>query len=355
MRTGKYLTPPLLFKRTLRSGEAQTFLEGAIYDENYRLVDHSQRLGLGIVSNDPPLLRYKSPLVEICDEQFFYLGHYLQHYGHFLLETMPMLSYLLSDQKSLAFFNEMPFGKVTQKFSYIEVNGKDEILVSIKTDNSLLKSICNLLDIDIKRIRINPSVPMRYSSSGKFIDSVHSSCIMSNFLVAPRPVYMEKKLIDKKPYRIVLNQLLSAVGSDLGVETNYHLQPEKVFIINEPKFFEKSIRDQVASFFESHGFNVVNPLDYSLSQQIWKFRKARVIAGFSGSSLHNSIFSESLERIIEIGREGMVKNNPNQAICADISEAELVFCEYGSYDEIKSRLISLIELSKGFLFFRVSD
>ena len=71
----------------------------------------------------------------------------------------------------------------------------------------------------------------------------------------------------------------------------------------------------------------------------------RVVAGFCGSSLHNSIFSEALELIIEIGREGMIKNNPNQKICADISGANIVFCEYGDVDKIKSKLIDMVRNS----------
>lgn len=344
MKKGKYLTPPLFFKREIRTGEDLSWIEGAVYDENYQLIDSSQRPCLSVISNDSPLLRHASPLLDFDKKEFYYLGHCCQQYGHFLLETMPMLSYLLEDLNSLGVFNDMPFGKAKYIFRNIDASCKKGFLATIETDNHLLKTVCKLLGVNTRRIRVNPHVPMRYSSSRKFefYDFKNSWCIKSNFLVPPRPIVMESELIDKNPYKTIIERLHHSARSDFGIEKSENHYLDKVFVINRPKFFDKGVLNQVVSFFEEHGFAVINPLDYSLHQQIFLFSQVRVIAGFCGSSLHNSIFSESLEIIIEIGREGMLQCNPNQKICADISGADILFCKYGSFEEIKSRLSSII-------------
>ena len=199
-----------------------------------------------------------------------------------------------------------------------------------------------MLNIDLSRININPTARKRFTGNGKFIEILDYICIKGNFIVPARPIVMEDKLIDVNPYKVVLNRLLQSVDFNNPKNISNNLL-EKVFILNEPKFFEKSVQDDIIAFFVQYGYTIINPLDYSLKEQINLFRKARVIAGFCGSSLHNSIFSESLEIIIEIGRKGMTHCNPNQKICADISGAGIFFCEYGKVDEIKSRLFDVIK------------
>ena len=327
-----------MVKRKLLNDSIQVLIEGAIYDKNFHLIETSQRLGSGVFLNDPPLLRCSSQKIKVInDREFFYLGNYFQQYGHFLLETLPMLSYLFEDRTSHAFFNELPFGKVTQKMGFSRTSDHYEIWARTKTNIDLMKASCKILGINLSRIHINKSAHMRYSQAGIFIDAAEETCIKADFKVVPRPIYMEEKLLDKYPYTVVVDQLLSSCES-----SEFNFMSNKLFIINEPKFFDISIRDEVVAFFSKKGFDVVNPLDYSLEQQVQIFSKARVIAGFSGSSLHNSIFSKSLDLIIEIGREGMSESNPNQQICADISAADLLFCRYGSSEQIKSELTGLI-------------
>ena len=347
LERGRYLTKPYFLKRDLDNGQQQVLIEGAIYDSNYKLIKASQRKGLGVIPNDASILRIDYPQHDLGEKEFLYLGNYFQQYGHFLLETLPMLSYLLGDNNSKAFFNEMPFGKIEQIRNIIKtpsLNHKTEVLVRYIPKAYLLKAFCKILDIDFSRIRINPTAQKRFTGTGQFIEILDYVCIKASFTVPPRPVYMEDRLLDRHPYKVLLNRLNSPACIEQFSSKNKNMF-EKVFIVNEPKFFDKSVQHQIILFFEQHGYTIINPLDYSLQEQINIFRMMRVVAGFCGSSLHNSIFSEDLELIIEIGREGMTQNNPNQKICSDISGAEIVFCEYGNADKIKSTLIDLVRNS----------
>ena len=345
MEHGRYLTTPYFYKRDLGNGQLQVLIEGAIYDSNCKLVKSSQRKGIGVIPNDANILRFDYPQHDLGEKEFLYLGNYFQQYGHFLLETLPMLTYLLENNDTKAFFNEMPFGKIEQiqrKLKTPMFSHKSEVLVKYLPKDYLLKSFCKMLDIDYSRISINPTAKKRFTDTGEFIDILDYICIKASFAVPSRPIYMEDRLLDKHPYKVILNRLNISAHIDNFSSENKNIF-EKVFVVNEPKFFDKSVQHQIILFFEQHGFAIVNPLDYSLKEQVNIFKMVRVVAGFCGSSLHNTIFSEALELIIEIGRQGMTKNNPNQIICANISDSDIVFCEYGNAEKIKSSLIDLIK------------
>jgi len=57
-------------------------------------------------------------------------------------------------------------------------------------------------------------------------------------------------------------------------------------------------RDDVEALFQRSGYTIFLPEQYSVAEQIAVFRQARVIAGESGSGLHNSIFMQPARRMI---------------------------------------------------------
>ena len=60
---------------------------------------------------------------------------------------------------------------------------------------------------------------------------------------------------------------------------------------------------------------------------------ADIIAGFSGSALHNSIFSQTSSTVIELCDERLQNNtHPNQEICAKIAENRLETIPYTPKD-----------------------
>jgi capsular polysaccharide biosynthesis protein len=57
-------------------------------------------------------------------------------------------------------------------------------------------------------------------------------------------------------------------------------------------------RDDVEAVFALAGYRIFSPEQYSVAEQIAVFRQARVVAGESGSGLHNSIFMQPDGRVI---------------------------------------------------------
>lgn len=76
----------------------------------------------------------------------------------------------------------------------------------------------------------------------------------------------------------------------------------------------------VEKLFEQAGFTVVYPEELSFSEQLGLFQQVTVLAGSSGSALHNSLFMSSEAKLIELGdpRHGGDRA-PTQSLCDVIS------------------------------------
>jgi capsular polysaccharide biosynthesis protein len=61
--------------------------------------------------------------------------------------------------------------------------------------------------------------------------------------------------------------------------------------------------------FARHGFEVVAPETLSVDEQLRRFATARVLAGLSGSGLHQSAFMPPGGRVVEVG-DGRSSDEP---------------------------------------------
>ncbi|MFS0867592.1 DUF563 domain-containing protein [Microbacterium sp. 179-B 1A2 NHS] len=76
--------------------------------------------------------------------------------------------------------------------------------------------------------------------------------------------------------------------------------PRKIFVSRRYGVKKRGCRNASAvdQLFEDHGFTVVYPEDHPLEGQAKLFGNARVIAGFGGSGMYNSIFADHLDAMI---------------------------------------------------------
>lgn len=68
-------------------------------------------------------------------------------------------------------------------------------------------------------------------------------------------------------------------------------------------------REEVEDYFASAGFEVIYPEDYGLATQAAIFSRARVVAGFGGSAMFNTLFADRLEDMIVLSQEGYTARN----------------------------------------------
>ena len=278
-----YLTP---FSRVKKS------IYGGLYNHKFILLLDSLRDSSSALyrPRDPAYLTNEEvENANIWDGNFLFLGHSFNMYGHFLLETLPMLSYLLDQKISRGIF--LPWQK----------------------DNSLTYEFMDLLDISRDQVLI-------YSQN---------NIVCADFIVKPRPFIINtRKLNDLSPYRKVLerihNMQLSICSSFKGLR--------KVFFSREANRIPLEVSNAIESLFQKKGFTIIRPETLTIKEQIYVSKSATIIAGFSGSQLHNSIFASENTIVIEIGDECRKTINPNQYISNKISGSASKFIAYKDND-----------------------
>ena len=92
---------------------------GAAYDENMRLCNESLRdsrnAGPKHADSEHIIDEYITT-TRLIKGKSYYLGHAFSNYGHFLLETLPMLSYAVKHQNEDVNFITLPFRKNNDSF-----------------------------------------------------------------------------------------------------------------------------------------------------------------------------------------------------------------------------------------------
>ena len=153
----------------------------------------------------------------------------------------------------------------------------------------------------------------------------------------------EKKLIDSKKYQHIEGDLIIATShpwyfkKDFQSETknipewiiklnrNKFLPLAKKFNNNTKVFLDRSSsnynhcqienNNEVIDFFKNKGFTIYNPEKLNISEQIFLFNHASIIAGAHGAAFTNIIFCKPSTKIIEI----IPKSHPSKK-CKRISK-----------------------------------
>jgi hypothetical protein len=113
----------------------------------------------------------------------------------------------------------------------------------------------------------------------------------------------------------------------------------KVFAKRPDRHSRKHPAEQdLASILESEGFIVADLINMSPVSQVELFSKASIIAGFSGSNLHNSLFSTRGTRVFEIAdsrsyHHSRSSANTNQICMCSVMGQSLNLIESYSFDE----------------------
>lgn len=78
--------------------------------------------------------------------------------------------------------------------------------------------------------------------------------------------------------------------------------PERLFVSRRPRRLRTCVNwDQVEAMFARNGFTVIYPQDHDFGTQVSMFQQARVIAGFAGSGMVNSMFAPGARIILVSG------------------------------------------------------
>lgn len=141
-------------------------------------------------------------------------------------------------------------------------------------------------------------------------------------------------------------------GAEAGVET-----PERIYLSRRKLSFKQLTRVianevLVEQLFRQAGFTVIYPEELPFEDQVALYANARVVAGPSGSALHNSLFMRPGARVFELGdpRYGG-KRAPTQMLCDLVSgvETDLIRFVGTIRDDEKSMSVDVEDLRENLI------
>ena len=311
----------------VRKGDLRTttvprrWMTGAVHDAEGNLVPGSQRLWAGDskspVPADPAVVRVPQQAEQMAGD-WLYLGHWLSHFGHFLLETLTDLwpDPAAFPVRGLVAHHEFR-GEVPP------VGGAPASEAKVKGWQRDLLARAGYGDLPVLVVRGRPARVER-------------------LLVPDRPVVL--KSWAKPPAVDVWRRIARTVepASDRRVFLSRKLFHEAQEGNRRRVRVVRGWDDELEDMFGAAGFRVVHPETLPLAEQIALVRGADVLAGLSGSALHLAVFADPGTRVLEIGdsrspREPMPSQRMIDAACGHRS----AFVEHGAADDLRSLLARL--------------
>jgi capsular polysaccharide biosynthesis protein len=225
------------------------------------------------------------------DGHHLFLGHCFRSYGHFLLETLPTLIHLCTDPQARGLYLPWDGGPAV---------GKRQIL-----DRFLA-----ILGLDGHTVHVHGTA------------EILKGC----FELRPRPVCINRRdgILDSDAYRAILKRVHAATRSWASP-----LKGERIFLARQANRIDPWLEGVAEACFQAHGFHVVYPDHLPQQAQIALMTQARVVAGYSGSQLHNAIFCKPDTVVISLGdRRALRQAIANQVMCDRIAGAASRFVAY---------------------------
>lgn len=260
-------------------------VSGAIYDQNGNLVPSSQRIsgryGDLVSQSDPSRLPKSNDQRIRVPGTTVYLGHYMAHYGHFLVESLSSLWYLLDPDEKVDRVAFHPFVFGNNSTSYARACFAP---FGIKHEDVLWLDQA----VSFERVLIPERLINLNQSANKALKNVYQK--IANSVSTPETKYKYVYISRSKNSRKKLGRAL----------------------VNEP-LLESSL--------SKFGFKTIYPEELPFEHQVDIYKNADVIAGISGSALHNAVFMKEGATLIEIGDlRSPGSSPPMQRICCDLMD-----------------------------------
>lgn len=221
-----------------------------------------------------------------------YLGHFMGgHYGHFVTETLSTFWIFAGlDMASFDYvlFHPFVFGSARPEYTHhcLARFGIAPEQVRLVPDEVLC---CERLTVPERLLRLNHSVDpgLRWVYQQICADAARRAD-------QPERLYLSRRQFSRRNFdRVMANEVL------------------------------------VEDAFRNRGFEIVYPETLPFLHQIGLYRHCTVLAGFSGSALHNAVFMQEGATLIELGDpryEG--RPAPTQVLCNVISGVDARFIPF---------------------------
>ncbi len=254
------------------------WMTGAVHRADGRLVPRSQYLWHGIrnapIAADPPQVEVPAQARRLGGTRL-YAGHWSNHFGHFLLETLPS-------------FWPVPEGALTGIVAHRPPRGQ------ASTDGPPRRTSTPTLapwQADLLALAGYGGLPV-HVVQGRHLR-------VERLVVPERPVLLKRWV---QPPAVALWQRMAVAAGPPGPHRRVFLSRTR-FQADHPDRARTSggwdaLLESTAS---QAGFEIVHPETLPIAEQVALVRGAAVVAGTSGSALHLSVFAEPGTRVLTIG------------------------------------------------------
>ncbi len=258
-----YVLPPVLYRQA-----GQGYAKGGVLDSKGIFVHSSGRYRDTEETKQPCTLmggyEFSKVGIPILSEPCIYCGEYLPHYGHFLCESMTRLWYVVQNYHpgmKLIFISDEPR----------EIGGN-------------FRQIFELLGVDINDVRIVTHVTQCKNLIVPDASSIFCHWYTPEFVIPFKKISSSVKKVYKK---------------------------EKIYL-SRTRFKDRFIigEENIEKLFAQNGYYVIYPEQLPLSELIAYLKGAKVVAGLSGTALHNIIFARQNTQLIVLNRMNLA--NPVQ-------------------------------------------
>ena len=279
----------------------QAGLGGLIYTDDGQIVKGSIDYRFS-----SPSLNNSLPIEDKSSDEFLFLGYYFRHYGHFILETLPMLSYCLDNRW-------LEHKKIFLPYFLSPKNIKNKL--TKKNNVHLIHSFMHLLGIDTSKVYFHTN----YTN------------LKSNFIVPPKAVNGDRFQIDGSLHAQVIAK----------IKSNYtkNAPTKKILVLRSIGRMTSTITEYIHTFAMNNSIELVDMTKLSIEEQIQLIHETKYLIGFSGSAMHNSMFLQPQSIAINICdiRDFMEPKYyiPNQQLCNRISGCQEHFIHFKCQADMK--------------------
>ncbi len=288
-------------------------LKGCIYDAAKKKVCLSERFsghkGDFYNNKNPQKLSKKYwRISKKIPGKSVYLGHLMNHYGHFITETISTFWLLL------------------------EKNDFDHyIFQSFEGSSSIPQYALPILEafnIPLAKVLV-VNTPLRLEEV-----TIPERLIKLNFEIKPEMLEIYTYLKNKF--------LMTNFQEKKGHESIYLSRVKNSKTKNNRTILNEA---SIEEYFKKLNFKIVYLEELSFKQQLMLLNSAKIIVGFSGSALHNSVFTDQQTKIIELLDIRSNKHpHPMQILCNQLSEVQSVYIPFNGLTLNKSLSIGFVNL-----------
>ena len=263
---------------------------GSVYAEDGQVIKTSMRSGGHggdhVTAVDPghvPTQQLAKAQGTRLNGRSLFLGPFMSHYGHFITESLSRC--WLTASGRIETFEQYLF------YPFLFNNG--EIIIS-----EFHRHFFRVLGVPLERIHI-----------------------------LREPVELEHVVIPEQLWVIntVCHSAMAGLYARLRTRPTQPARAEWCFLSRKPAVAGRFAHaDAVERLFAESGFQIIYPEDMPIAEQLDLYGSCKIMAGFSGSAMHNCLFASGETLVIEVGDSRTRETSlPMQLICNALTNCHI--------------------------------